>query len=54
MLDFLRRTTETTLTAVAPDLAKIGRRLSLTALPEPFPGGTQESDIVHAILKAAP
>lgn len=54
MLDFLRRTTETTLTAVAPDLAKIGRRLSSTALPERFPGGTQESDIVHAILKAAP
>ena len=54
MLDFLRRTTETTLTAVAPDLAKIGRRLSLTALPEPFPSGTPESDILHAILKAAP
>ena len=54
MLDFLRRTTQATLTAVAPDLAKIGRRLSLTALPEPFPSGTPESDILHAILKAAP
>ncbi len=54
MLDFLRRTTETTLTAVAPDLAKIGRSLCLTALPKPFPSGTPESDILHAILKAAP
>jgi hypothetical protein len=54
MLDFLRRTTETTLTAVAPELAKIGRGLSLTALPDPFPNGTPESDIVQAILKAAP
>ncbi len=54
MLDLLRRMTEATLTAVAPDLAKIGRRLSLTALPEPFPSGTAESEILHAILKAAP
>ncbi len=54
MLDLLRRTTQATLTAVAPDLAKIGRRLCLTALPEPFPSGTPDSDILHAILKAAP
>ena len=54
MLDLLRRMTEATLAAVAPDLAKIGRRLSLTALPEPFPSGTPESEILHAILKAAP
>src|SRR5271165_6450131 len=54
MLDFLRRTTETTLTAMAPELAKVGRRLSLTALLDPFPSGTPESDILHAILKAAP
>ncbi len=54
MLDFLRRTTQTTLTAMAPELAKVGRRLSLTALLDPFPSGTPESDILHAILKAAP
>ncbi len=54
MLDFLRRTTQTTLTAMAPELAKVGRRLSLTALLDRFPGGTPESDILHAILKAAP
>ena len=54
MLDFLRRTTETTLAAVTPELANIGRHLSLTALPEPFPSGTPESDILYAILKAAP
>jgi hypothetical protein len=54
VLDFLRRTTETTLTAVAPELAKIGRRLSLTALPVPFLTGAPESDIVRAILEAAP
>ena len=54
MLDFLRRTTQATLTAVAPELAKIGRRLSLTALPDPFLSGSPESDILHSILKAAP
>jgi len=54
MLDFSRRTIHPTLKAVAPELAKIGRRLSLTALPEPLPSGTPESDILHAILKAAP
>lgn len=59
MLDFLRRTTEATLKAVAPELAKVGRRLSLTALPltalpDPFPSDAPESDILHAILTAAP
>ena len=59
MLDFLRRTTEATLKAVAPELAKIGRRLSLTALPltalpDPFPSDAPESEVLHAILKAAP
>jgi hypothetical protein len=59
MLDFLRRTTQATLTAVAPELAKIGRRLSLTALPlttlpDPFPSDAPESEVLHAVLKAAP
>jgi hypothetical protein len=54
MLDFLRQMTHATLTSVAPELAKIGRRLSLTALPDPFLSGSPESDILHAILKAAP
>jgi hypothetical protein len=54
MIDFLRRTIQATLAASAPELAKIGRGLSLTALPDPFPNGTPESDILHAILKAAP
>jgi hypothetical protein len=59
MLDFLRRTTEATLKAVAPELAKIGRHLSLTALPlaalpDPFPRDPPESKVLHAILKAAP
>ncbi len=45
MHDLLRRTTEATLTAVAPDLAKIGRRLSLTAHPEPFPTGALSRQI---------
>ena len=39
---------------MAPELAKVGRRLSLTALLDRFPSGTPESDILHAILKAAP
>ncbi|MBV9289416.1 MAG: hypothetical protein JO288_16655 [Hyphomicrobiales bacterium] len=59
MLDFVRRTTEATLKAVAPELAKIGRRLSLTALPltalpDPFPRDAPESEVLRAILKAAP
>ena len=59
LLDFLRRTTHAMLTAAVPELSKIGRGLSLTALPltalpDPFPSGAPESDILHAILKAAP
>jgi hypothetical protein len=59
MLDVMRRTTEATLKAVAPELGKVGRRLSLTALPltalpDPFPGDSPESEVLRAILKAAP
>ncbi len=54
MIDFLRQTIHATLTAAAPELAKIGRGLSLTALPDPLQNGTPESDILHTILKAAP
>jgi hypothetical protein len=59
MLDFLRRTTQATLAAAAPELANIGRHLSLTALPltalaDPFPSNAPESDVLLAILKAAP
>jgi hypothetical protein len=59
MLDFWRRTTEAALKAVAPEVAKVGRRLSLTALPlaalpDPFPSDAPESEVLRAILKAAP
>jgi hypothetical protein len=59
MLDFVRRTTEATLHTVAPELAKVGRRLfltalPLTALPDPFPSDAPESEVLRAVLKAAP
>jgi hypothetical protein len=53
--DFIRRATQQILLQTAPDMAKIGRRLSSTVLgDEAFRSGSPESDILHEILLAAP
>ena len=59
MLDFVAPDDRGDAKAVAPELAKVGRRLSLTALPltalpDPFPSDAPESEVLRAILTAAP